>query len=138
MDLKRRHILLVDDDAGHAYLTQRNLQRFSLDMDIEWVGSGSEALSTLEEAQSKNQLPDLILLDLNMPGLSGFDVLENLDKDEQLKAIPRFIISTSDEPDDMKKSEHFGYVEYVIKPIDYPVLIDQIKQLFKETVEQEA
>lgn len=125
-----KHILLVDDDAGHAYLAMRRIQK-SGEFTIEWVSSGNEALQMLNQLLSSGKLPDLILLDLNMPGLTGFDVMERLNADEKLKEIPRFIVSTSDEPEDFLKAKVYGYTGYIVKPIDYVQLGMKIRQLFE-------
>lgn len=124
-----KRILLVDDDAGHAYLAMRRLKA-NKDYDIQWASSGQEALDILYKSEATGNLPHLVLLDLNMPGLNGFDVMQHLDADPELKAIPRIIVSTSDEPEDLIKSADYGHAGYIVKPIDYMALSLRIHKLF--------
>lgn len=123
-------ILLVEDDPGHARLFEKSLRREGVENEVVHVISGKAALDYLHKDERPLEL--IIILDLNMPGLNGVQVLEHLSESPELNAIPRIIMTTSDEPDDMRQCEKFGYHDYMIKPPDYEKLAAMIAEL--ETV----
>jgi CheY-like chemotaxis protein len=120
-------ILLVEDDPGHARLFEKSLRREGVENEIVHVSSGNAALDYLHGNERPSEL--IIILDLNMPGLNGIQVLERLSETPELNAIPRIIMTTSDEPDDMRQCDKFGYHDYTIKPPDYARLAAMIAEL---------
>lgn len=123
-------ILLVEDDPGHARLFGIRMKRLNRDLEIVHVPGGREVLDYLkcENDYAGQTLPDrlMIVLDLNMPYFDGIQVLQELKKDKTLDLIPRIILTTSDEPDDIHKCEEYGFLGYVVKPPDYEEILSLI------------
>jgi len=109
-------ILLVDDDANTNYIHQSYLKRIGLAEEVITVTNGQLALDYL---QNGGELPDLILLDLNMPVMDGFEFLEHFEKlNLSSHAGPVVIISSSDNENHIHKAERYGAVrDYLVKPI---------------------
>lgn len=110
-------VLLVEDDPGDQKLIKYALNSQQLDDSLKIVGTGEEALAYLEDwknNQPDHSRPDLILLDLNMPGMGGKEFLKYVKDDEQLCDIPVVIVSTSDSETDIQdcyKLHAAGYVQ---------------------------
>ncbi len=109
------NILVVDDNAGNREMLTRRLTRAG--HRVEAVGSGAEALALLRQ-----QSIDLVLLDVLMPQMSGFEVLQRLTSDETLRGIPVLMISALDEMDSVVRCIELGAEDYLPKPFD-PVLL---------------
>ena len=114
-------ILLVEDDPGDAELTQQALSESELKLDICVVSNGESALAFLhQEGEYSSALrPHLVILDLNLPGLHGQEILAEIKSDEHLKSIPVMVFSTSSAPEDIKKSYELGSECYLQKPSDW-------------------
>src|ERR1041384_3520439 len=105
-------ILLVEDDPGHARLIERNLRRALITNTIVTLGDGQQALDYLLRenpyAGATHALPLLLLLDLNLPGLDGYQVLARLKADARTKHIPVIILTTTDEPYEIQRCYALG------------------------------
>lgn len=112
-------ILLVDDDPMDVRLTTEALSRSKVRNDVHAVGDGQEALAYLrqEGEYADAHRPDVILLDLNMPVMSGHEMLEELKQDPALKSIPVVVVTTSDEDEDIARSYELQASAFVTKPI---------------------
>ena len=101
-------MLLVEDAAADAEMTQRTLKRRGIANDIAWVKDGVEALEFLfcegQYADRRNGHPKLVLLDLKMPRMDGFEVLEKMKQDERTRAIPVVMMTSSQEEGDLLAS----------------------------------
>jgi CheY-like chemotaxis protein len=129
-----RPFLLVDDSSEDIELTRIVLQEDCLVKNpIEAVFDGEEALDYLyRRGTFKNrtsQNPAVILLDLKMPKVSGFEVLETIKNDENLSSIPIVVLTSSKEDRDIVKSYEIGANAFVEKPVDSTRFMDFIKQL---------
>ncbi len=126
-------ILLAEDDPGHAILVRKWLKREGIDLPIVHVQDGQYALDYLmKQGQFADQdapLPSVLLLDLNMPRLTGLQVMERMATEAALSKIPVIVLTTSDERDDIREAENYGYVEYCVKPPDYSKLARCIETL---------
>ena len=113
-------ILLVEDDPGDVELTQQALSESQLKFDLRVVSNGEEALAFLrqEGTYSSAPRPHLIILDLNLPGLHGQEVLAEIRSDDYLRLIPVVIFSTSSATEDINNSYKLGANCYLQKPID--------------------
>lgn len=113
-------ILLVEDDPGDAGLVRIALRRSRHACRLHHVKDGDEAMGFLrrDEAHSQAPRPDLILLDLNLPGRNGHEILEEIRADTALCSIPVVILSTSGAERDIKKAYALGASSYVSKPMD--------------------
>jgi len=126
-------ILLVEDDPGHARLIEKNLRRAHVDNEIVLVSDGQRALDyVLAEGDHAGTEPPellLILLDLNLPVLNGYQVLERLKTDERTRRIPVIVVTTADDENDVSKCYEFGCNAYITKPVDYAAFSEAIHQL---------
>ena len=126
-------ILLAEDDPGHARLVQKNLQRSRIANQIVWVSNGQEALDFLlgegQYADLADRHPVLLLLDLNMPGMDGYQVLERMKSDERTKQIPVIILTTTDDSREVSRCYDLGCSVYVTKPVDYEQFAEAIRKI---------
>ena len=126
-------ILLVEGDAGHARLIERNLRRSGIINHITPVGDGQEAIDYLlnegEHAGSQRAPHLLVLLDLNLPVLDGYQVLERMKADERTRRIPVVILTTTDDPREVSRCYELGCSVYVTKPVDYLQFAEAIRRL---------
>ncbi len=119
-NLKPIHILLVEDDAGDQKLIKTSMAEQKLANSLYTVSSGEEALEYLEQSKNGNcetPWPELILLDLNMPGMGGKEFLRQIKKDENLSIIPVVILTTSDAEKDILESYKLQAAGYIKKPV---------------------
>ena len=126
-------LLLVEDDPGHARLIERNLRRTRLPFVITIVRDGQAALDYLLPAQEK---PDarqpsrcLVLLDLNLPGCSGMEVLARLKNNVRTRYIPVIILTTTDDPHEIEQCYALGCNAYLTKPVAYEQFVEVIQKL---------
>ncbi|MBD1844490.1 response regulator [Cyanobacteria bacterium FACHB-63] len=132
-------ILLVVEDSDEDFeALQRIIRKTSIACQIQRCSEGDEALTFLFSGDSRETAfplsafpPSLILLDLNLPGMDGRDILARLKQDEVLKMIPVVILSTSNNPKDIRGCYSLGANAYLIKPID-AVKFKRTVQLFVE------
>lgn len=112
-------ILLIEDDPGDIDLTREVLDRSKISINLTAFEEGEEALAYLnkEGEYADAQLPDLILLDLNLPGLSGRDILEEIRSNQNINHIPVVVLTTSDADEDILKTYKLGANCYVTKPV---------------------
>ncbi len=116
-------ILIAEDDDGHATLVQRQVRRASSPAHAVRLRDGQELLDYLHRRgpwQDRAAHPALlILLDLNMPRLSGFDVLDALKQDKRLEHIPVFVLTTTDNPLELERCYASGASACLVKPVDF-------------------
>jgi len=126
-------ILLVEDDPGHARLIEKNLRRSNITNDIVTVSDGQQALNYLfsegEYAGRERPSPLLVLLDLNLPVLDGYQVLERMKTDERTKHVPVVILTTTDDDREVSRCYELGCNVYVTKPVDYAQFSEAIRKL---------
>lgn len=118
--MKSVHILLVEDNLGDILLTTEALEERKLVNKISTVRNGKEALDFLfKENQYQNaESPDLILLDINIPLLSGHEVLHKIKSDDRTKEIPVIILTTSSAEKDVQLSYKNHANCFITKPVD--------------------
>jgi CheY-like chemotaxis protein len=130
-DLKR--ILLVEDDPKDVELTLTGLAEYNLANEVVVARDGEEALDYLYRRGSYqtrgNGNPAVILLDLKLPKLNGFEVLEQIRADENLKMIPVVVLTSSHEERDLGQSYKLGVNAYVVKPVDFHQFVNAVKEL---------
>ncbi len=128
MDLKI-NILLVEDNFEDAAVTKRVLSHNKLNKGLVIAANGKKALEALQNVD-KADLPQLILLDINLPDISGIDLLKCIKKDNNLRGIPVVILTGSNEDQDIQKSYDLGASSYLVKPISNDALMLVIEKLF--------
>ena len=119
-------ILLIEDDMIEVMKMNRTLSSLKLDHKIIEANNGEEALKILED---KFSLPDIILLDLNMPKINGIEFLRILKNDAALKYIPTVILTTSNNQKDLLECYKIGVSGYVLKPLKYEDYVSKIEAL---------
>ncbi|MEZ5363031.1 MAG: response regulator [Bryobacterales bacterium] len=114
-------ILLVEDNEDDVYLTRRGFERAKLPVTLHHVANGCECMAFLrrEGGYEDAPVPDLILLDLNMPRMDGRQVMEAIAKDERLRTLPVVILTTSKSDADLLEMYKLRCSTYVAKPIDF-------------------
>ncbi|MEM8798616.1 MAG: response regulator [Pseudomonadota bacterium] len=112
------NILLVEDNPGDVVLTRESLNECKIDSNITVASDGVQALSVLDRSKTEGEgaFPDIILLDLNLPKLSGFAVLNAIKTDGILKRIPVMVLSSSQAPEDIIRCYDYHANCYVRKP----------------------
>lgn len=124
--MKSLRILLIEDDVIEVMKLKRVISTLKLNHEIIEAGNGEAALKILNELEL---LPDIILLDLNMPKISGIEFLSLLKNDARLKYIPTVILTTSNNQRDLLKCYKIGVAGYVLKPLKYDDYILKIEKL---------
>lgn len=114
-------ILLVEDDELDVISVERSLKKLNEEYILYTAYNGIEALEMLRGVNGEvmNPLPNVILLDLNMPKMNGIEFLRALRADEKLKDLKVFIMTTSGEEGDRKTAESLGISGYLIKPLNF-------------------
>lgn len=120
------YIVFADDDRDDRHLMQEAFSESRAECNLITLKSGKELLNFLS---SKEDHPSAILLDINMPGMSGFETLQALKCDERLKKIPMFMFSTSTSLNDKKLAERFQASGYIVKPDSFEGYLNVVKDL---------
>lgn len=129
--IRPSEILLVEDSPSDVLLTREALRRARLANSLHVVNRGEDALAFLYrtgEHQSAPR-PDLILLDINLPGMSGLDVLERIKSDKDLCDVPVVILTTSGADEDVAKAYRQHVNAYVRKPIDFEQFLVTVRDI---------
>jgi CheY-like chemotaxis protein len=125
--------MLIDDDIGHARLITKNLRRARCLYSIHHFDDGHSALDHLfcKEKQVAGSIskPSLILLDLNLPGCDGFEILKKLKTDSLLRIIPIIVFSTTDNPAELTRCYQLGASFFINKPVEYLKFSETIQKL---------
>lgn len=124
-------IVMIEDDEGHARLIERNIRRAGINNGIRHFTDGTsslEYLTTHEEGPALNG-PALVLLDLNLPDMSGTDILARIKSDEKLKRTPVVVLTTTDDKVEIQRCYDLGCNVYITKPVNYEAFADAIRQL---------
>lgn len=121
-----RRVLLVEDDPDRVVLTKRAITDAPSPTSIEVVQSGEDAIERL--TRPVEPVPHLVLLDLKLPGVDGFDVLEHLAGD-QAPPVPVVVLTSSTEADDVARSYELGANGFVTKPVDFQAFREVVRHI---------
>lgn len=126
-------ILYVEDSATDAEVTLRALRKVNLGNNLIWVKDGQEALDLLRGhgayASQPRTVPRLVLLDLKMPKVDGLEVLKAIRATEALRCLPVVMLTSSAEEADLVRSYELGVNSYIVKPVDFTRLSDEVARL---------
>lgn len=122
-------ILIVEDNPGDVRLIKEALKESSLKATLYVLGDGSAATRFLDEVKQEpfRTLPNLILLDLNLPQKNGLEVLRHIKRDEILKRIPVIVLSSSNNPDDISRAYDLQANCYLTKPVDFEPFVNIVQ-----------
>lgn len=123
---QKLNILFIEDDEIEIMKLHRTLSSLELKHSITEAHDGHQALKVLKE---NDKLPDLILLDLNMPKMNGIEFLRKLKENDILKYIPTIILTTSNNRKDVLECYKIGIAGYMIKPLKYDDYVEKLKSL---------
>jgi CheY-like chemotaxis protein len=124
-------IVMVEDDEGHARLIERNIRRAGISNEIKHFADGTAALDFLFNEAEGPLLngPALVLLDLNLPDMSGIDILAKIKSEPKLKRTPVVVLTTTDDKVEIQRCYDLGCNVYITKPVNYESFADAIRQL---------
>lgn len=130
-DQRAVNIVMIEDDEGHARLIEKNIRRAGINNNIRHFTDGTSALDYLYNDPSgpSHNGPSLILLDLNLPDMSGTDILAKVKSDEKLKLAPVVVLTTTDDKVEIQRCYDLGCNVYITKPVNYENFADAIRQL---------
>ncbi len=126
-------IIMIEDDEGHARLIERNIRRSGVNNDIVPFSNGTEAVNYLfggdgSGLDRKGQAL-LILLDLNLPDMTGIEILRRIKENRYLKCAPVVVLTTTDDSQEIKRCYELGCNVYITKPVNYESFANAIRQL---------
>ncbi|MGQ4273350.1 response regulator [Terrihabitans sp. B22-R8] len=122
-------IIMIEDDEGHARLIERNIRRAGVNNEVKHFVSGTDALGFLLSPDARGPGPFLVLLDLNLPDMSGTDILAKIKADEHLRKAPVVVLTTTDDKVEIQRCYDLGCNVYITKPVDYETFAQAIRQL---------
>jgi two-component system response regulator len=123
-------VLLAEDNPSDEELTIRALKRGGLPIEVSVVRDGEQALAYLLDADADSRpLPDLLLLDLNLPKINGLDVLARIRSDERIRHLLVIIVSSSSKPEDVEAAYRLGCNGYLTKGVDYLRFVESARIL---------
>jgi CheY-like chemotaxis protein len=126
-------IIMIEDDAGHARLIERNIRRAGVNNEIIPFTNGTDALNFLfgedgsGETSSNRHL--LVLLDLNLPDMTGVDILQKIKSNPHTKRSPVVVLTTTDDQREIQRCYDLGCNVYITKPVNYEGFASAIRQL---------
>jgi CheY-like chemotaxis protein len=124
-------IIMIEDDEGHALLIEKNIRRAGISNEIIHFTDGHSALDfifTSDRGPVRNG-PALILLDLNLPDMSGIDILAQIKSDEHARRTPVVVLTTTDDKHEIERCYDLGCNVYITKPVNYENFAAAIRQL---------
>ena len=122
-------IVLIEDDPGHARLIEKNVRRAGVNNPMLHFADGTSALAWLFDGQEPRNRPLLVLLDLNLPDMSGLDILAQIKGNEHLRRAPVVVLTTTDDKQEIQRCYDLGCNVYVTKPVEYEAFSTAIRQL---------
>lgn len=123
MDIQRLKVLLIEDDSIEVMKFKRAISSIDIPVVLVEASNGEAALKVLENHQN---LPDIILLDLNMPKINGIEFLRVLKANTVLQYLPTVVLTTSSNRKDMMECFKMGVAGYILKPLKYEAYIHKI------------
>jgi len=128
--MSKPYILLVEDNPDDIELTQRAFAKNHIANDVVVLNDGAQACSFLfDEDRSGRGMPQVILLDLKLPKVSGLEVLERIRADDATRLIPTVILTSSKQEEDLLEGYRLGVNSYVRKPVDFNEFVEAVRQV---------
>ena len=132
-DAKPVTIIMIEDDEGHARLIEKNIRRAGVNNEIIPFTNGTDALSYLFGPDGSGNVSAgrslLVLLDLNLPDMTGVDILEKVKSNVHTKRSPVVVLTTTDDSREIQRCYDLGANVYITKPVNYDGFANAIRQL---------
>ncbi|GGL08493.1 response regulator [Deinococcus radiotolerans] len=125
------HALMVDDNPADCLLAQEAFELQAAQVSVKIIQDGAAALTWLRAQGARHALPDVILLDINMPGLSGFEVLAAIRADLTLRHLPVVMLTTSDRPQDIDQAYELIVSSYLVKQPEFSGFVVQVEDFVR-------
>jgi CheY-like chemotaxis protein len=126
-------IVMIEDDEGHARLIEKNIRRAGVNNPIKPFANGTDAVKYLfgpdGSGLANKGKPILVLLDLNLPDMTGVDILTKVKTNEHLKRVPVVVLTTTDDTVEIQRCYDLGCNVYITKPVNYENFAHAIRQL---------
>ncbi len=126
-------IVMIEDDEGHARLIERNIRRSGVNNEIKPFTDGTSAVNYLfgKDGSGIDHKGHalLILLDLNLPDMTGIEILRQVKENKYLKSTPVVVLTTTDDSHEIKRCYELGCNVYITKPVNYESFANAIRQL---------
>ena len=126
-------IIMIEDDEGHARLIERNIRRSGVNNEIVPFSSGTAAMNYLFDGDDRGIQHKgralLLLLDLNLPDMSGIEILRQIKENQYLKSAPVVVLTTADDSQEINRCYELGCNVYITKPVNYESFANAIRQL---------
>ena len=126
-------IVMVEDDEGHARLIEKNIRRAGVNNEIIPFTNGTDALNFMLGPDGSGEVSAgrhlLILLDLNLPDMTGIDILERVKANQHTKPAPVVVLTTTDDAREIQRCYELGANVYITKPVNYEGFANAIRQL---------
>ena len=129
--MNKPYILLVEDNTDDIELTQRAFAKNHIANEVVVVRDGEQATSFLfdDGVRGERPMPQLILLDVNLPKITGLEVLQRIRSDERTRLLPTVILTSSKQEEDLVESYRLGVNSYVRKPVDFNEFVEAVRQV---------
>ena len=124
-------VLMAEDNPDHVFLTRESFDAARLRVDLHHVETGDACMAFLrrEPPYENAPRPDLILLDIHMPRMDGYEVMEEISKDEALRSLTVIVLTTSADLLDVNRMYALGCSSYMTKPVDFKTFSDAVRQM---------
>ena len=126
-------IIMIEDDEGHARLIEKNIRRAGVTNEVKPFRDGTSALAFLLGEDGTGLVnagrPMLILLDLNLPDMTGVDILKVIKENEYIRRVPVVVLTTTDDQREIQRCYDLGCNVYITKPVNYEGFANAIRQL---------
>ena len=126
-----RPILLVDDSPDDILIAKRAFAKSHMHNEVFVTHNGEEAIQFLQKKGKFKDVPTtgLVILDLKMPKVNGFEVLKIIKSDESLKSIPIIVLTSSSRPEDVERAYKLGCNSFVVKPISFEDFVEAVQEI---------
>ncbi|GGK93855.1 response regulator [Deinococcus radiotolerans] len=124
-------ILLIDDNPADCLLAEEAFEMHAEQVTVKVIQDGQNALNWLQAQAAKDSLPDVVLLDVNMPAMSGFEVLTAIRGDTTFRHLPVVMLTTSDREEDIDRAYELVASSYLVKRRDFQGFLDQVDSLVR-------
>lgn len=126
-------IVMIEDDEGHARLIERNIRRAGVNNELKAFTNGTAALEFLLGPDGSGEVSAgkhlLVLLDLNLPDMTGISILEKIKSNQHTRRSPVIVLTTTDDAREIQRCYDLGANVYITKPVDYENFANAIRQL---------